>query len=202
MTAHIIPKSLLLASLTLTTACQAQGTLPLQSIAPQSLVQTQSAQAESPPVRLTIKRAEIAVSATELNKQFQSILTLSNEKRLKNAVLTPVPGGKLMSKGRVKAKSYLPEVSFELEGSLQALPGNRIRFSPEKIKVAGIPVKSLMDAIGLELSNIAKFKDSFGRIEQKGNDIDLIVQRFTKDAIIDGQIKHIQTTPQELVVIF
>lgn len=183
-------------------ACGAPA-VGLSPAAPQ-ILQAQQLQAQlegSPPVHLQIKQAEIAVSEAELNKQFKAILELSNEQRLRETLMSTDANG-LKLAGKVKAARYLPEVSFSVQGNLAALPGNVIRFSPQDIRVVGIPVKQLMDVIGLELANIAKFKDRWGRVVQSGNDIDLIIEKFTNDAIIEGQIKQVRPDETGITVFF
>ncbi|MBF2054958.1 MAG: hypothetical protein IGS03_16040 [Candidatus Sericytochromatia bacterium] len=157
---------------------------------------------DSPPVRLQIRQAQIGLSTAELNKQFLSILALSEEERIREPVLRSLPPNQLGLSGRIKAARYLPEVSFSVTGTLQALPGNVIRFSPTDIRVIGIPFKQIMDILGLELANLAKFKDQWGRVVQNGNDIDLIIQKFTSDAIIEGQIRSVQAEAEGLLVVF
>ncbi|MGE3728362.1 MAG: hypothetical protein AB7I41_22625 [Candidatus Sericytochromatia bacterium] len=163
---------------------------------------TAPAAPEAPPIRLKIKQADIEISSAELNKQFQSILALSNEKRLKETVLSTPPGNSLVAKGKLAMPEFLPDIPFQITGSLSVRPGNVIRYEATDIRVVGIPVKGLLDVFGVELSNLAKFKDRFGRIEQQGNAFHLIVEKFTKDAIIEGQMTRISSTGNGLNVIF
>lgn len=156
----------------------------------------------APPVHLRIKQAEIEVSTQELNAQFKFILELSNEKRIREPILSTLAGSSMQLVGKVKPFSYSPEIPFSVKGDLVARPGNVIRFSPTDIRVVGIPFKGLMDILGIELSNLANFKDRWGRVVQSGNDIDLIIEKFTKDAIIEGQIKQVRTAPGGITVVF
>ncbi|HEY9844014.1 MAG TPA: hypothetical protein V6D23_26320 [Candidatus Obscuribacterales bacterium] len=199
-------QSLVLAALTLVSisACGAPNNLP---VGPRALVAAQATAPqpngpEMPPVHLRIKRAEIEVSGQELNAQFKSILELSNEKRLRETVMTPLDGHSLQLVGKVKPFSYSPELPFKVTGDLKALPGNVLRFTPTDIRVVGIPFKGMMDILGIELSNLAKFKDRWGRIVQNGNDIDLVIEKFTNDAIIEGQIKEARTAASGVTVFF
>ncbi len=177
------------------------GVLQSRLAAQQTAVNSLAAP-DSPPLRLHIKRAEIEISTHELNQQLLHILKFSDEKRIRNPLLTTETGNSMQVKGRVKAASLLPEVSFAVTGELQARPGNTVRFHPTDIRVVGIPFKGLMDILGLELASLAKFKDQWGRVVQSGNDIDLIIQKFTSDAIIEGQIQQITTGPEGISVIF
>lgn len=202
-------KSLTLTALTALslTACASQ--MPLNAARPTTLVSSANAVGQNNPagpaalpVHLRIKQAEIEVSTAELNKQFKSILALSNEQRLRETVMTALPGHALQLAGKVKPASFVPEIPFKVTGDLVARPGNVLRFTPTDIRVVGIPFKGLMDLIGLEMANIAKFKDRWGRVVQSGNDIDLVIEKFTQDAVIEGQIKEVRTAASGVTVIF
>lgn len=200
-------RHLLVLSLLALNACAAPSALPpvqvSRPISAQSQIAPQASGPDSLPVHLRIQRAEIEVASAELNRQFKHILSLSNEQRLREPVLRSLDANQgLELVGRVKAASWLPEVSFRVSGNLGARPGNVIRFSPTDIRVVGLPVKSLLDLIGVELSNIAKFKDRWGRVVQSGNDIDLIIEKFTQDAVIEGQIREVRTSASGVMVVF
>ncbi|MGV3525282.1 MAG: hypothetical protein ACO1RX_13710 [Candidatus Sericytochromatia bacterium] len=201
-------RHLLVLSLLALSACAAPSALPPTQvsrplISAQSQMAPQASGPDSLPVHLRIQRAEIEVSSTELNRQFKHILSLSNEQRLREPVLRSLDANQgLELVGRVKAANWLPEVSFRVSGTLGARPGNVLRFSPTDIRVVGLPVKSLLDLIGVELSNIAKFKDRWGRVVQSGNDIDLIIEKFTQDAVIEGQIREVRTSASGVMVVF
>lgn len=197
--------SLLLSSLLgLSVSCSSVSPTAIQSPAGVRALAAQTAPTapETPPIRLKIKQADIEISAVELNKQFQSILAISNEKRLKETVLSTPPGNTLVAKGKLVMPEFLPDIPFQMTGALSVRPGNVIRYEATDIRVVGIPVKGLLDIFGVELSNLAKFKDRFGRIEQQGNAFNLIVEKFTKDAIIEGQMTRISSTGNGLNVIF
>ncbi|PIQ26925.1 hypothetical protein COW36_16975 [bacterium (Candidatus Blackallbacteria) CG17_big_fil_post_rev_8_21_14_2_50_48_46] len=201
MRASFFSQSLLVLSLLSFTACGSLPNLPSPAQLNAQSIQATS-QPQSPPIHLRIKQAEIEISSQELNQQFQSILALSNEKRLKDTVLQTLPGGVLQAKGKLDASQYLPNIPFQMTGSLSVRPGNIIRYEATDIRVVGVPVKGLLDIFGLELANLAKFKDRFGRIEQKGNAFHLIVEKFTKDAVIEGQMRQVNTSANAISVIF
>lgn len=199
-----IKSYLLLASVVVSlNACAAPVAPVINPVAAASVsVQNASAAPKAPPVHLRIKQAEIEVSTQELNLQFKGILELSNEQRLRQPVLTTLDGHSLQLVGKVKPASFSPEIPFRVTGDLIARPGNVLRFSPTDIRVVGIPFKGLMDILGIELSNLAKFKDRWGRVVQSGNDIDLVIEKFTTDAVIEGQIKQVRTAVSGVTVIF
>lgn len=201
-----VPKKLTLLLLTalinLSSSCSTQSP-PNFSLTPASLrSQANTPAPQSPPIHLRIKQAEFEISSAELNRQFQSILALSNEKRLKETTITPLPQAQLQTRGKLDTSQYLPDIPFQISGSLSVRPGNVIRFEANDIRVVGIPVKGLLDIFGVELANIAKFKDRFGRIEQQGNAFHLITEKFTQDAVIEGEIKKITASPAGIQVFF
>ncbi|GIW21081.1 MAG: hypothetical protein KatS3mg068_0088 [Candidatus Sericytochromatia bacterium] len=199
--------------LVITTSCAVPNDLnnPSQKfLEPPALVQTQNnskQDATLPKLKLKINQADIDVTEDDLNAQLKAILDLSNEKRIKDTKMTIKPGNKIEANGIIEQKVPLTsdktiKVPFWIEGNLSVLPKNTIKFEVSKVKIASIPVKTLMDVLGLELSNFTKFKDKYGRIELLGNNFLLIIDKFTDDAIIDGQIKKVETREKFLKVIF
>lgn len=160
----------------------------------------------APKLRIRIKQAQIDVAEEDLNAQVNAILSVSEEKRIADVKLSVVANNTIKSEGyflqKVPLTSKPLRVPFSVEGNLKIQPKNVIEFEVSKIKVAGISVKSFMDVLGIELANVTKFKDSIGRIELKGNSFLFIVEKFSNDAIIDGQIKAIQTTEKTVTVVF
>ena len=199
--------SSVLLTLILTSGCASPATniLPVEQISSINSVSKDNSPV-SPKIRLKIKKAEIEISEQDLNTQVTSILSLSDEKRLKDVKVTVMPDSNLKAEGTLLQKVPLSsnplKLPFTIEGKLSAQAKNVIKYEVTKVKVAGLSVKFMMDLIEVELANIAKFKDSIGRIEMSGNNILLIVEKFTSDAIIDGQIKSIQSGDKSITVIF
>jgi hypothetical protein len=182
------------------------STVPVQSIN-QTVSATSNDDAPiGPKIRIRIKKAEMEVTEQDLNVQFKSILELSNEKRIQDAKLTVMPNNRLKAEGIIVQKVPLItnplRLPFVVEGPLSVGGKNVIKFEAEKVKIANIPVKAFLDVLGLELANFTKFKDSHGRIELSGNSFLLIIEKFTDDAIIDGQIKSVQSGDKAITVIF
>lgn len=169
-------------------------------------IQNNKQEASLPKIKLKINQADIDISEDDLNKQLEAILSLSDEKRIKDIKMSIKSGNKIEANGIIEQKIPLTnktmKIPFWIEGSLSTLPKNTIKFEIIKVKIAGIPVKTLMDVLGLELSNLTKFKDKYGRIELSNNSFLLIIDKFTEDAIIDGQIKRVETKDKLLKVIF
>ncbi|MFN8576977.1 MAG: hypothetical protein U0354_08970 [Candidatus Sericytochromatia bacterium] len=206
-TKKIILSSLSFILISSSFGCATQGTI--NPTAP-DLVKSQAVIKEigpvAPKLRIRIKQAQIDVAETDLNNQINAILSISEEKRIADLKLSVVGNNVIKSDGyflqKVPLSSKPLRIPFSVEGNLKLQPKNIIEFEISKVKVAGIPVKSLMDVLGIELANITKFKDSIGRIELKGNSFLFIVEKFSNEAIIDGQIKSIQTSDKTVTINF
>lgn len=204
----LISTSVALGIISISTGCSTSQNLTAvpQQVVSQSVQVSAPTAPVAPKIHLNIKKAEIEVTEEDLNIQFKSIMELSDEKRIQDAKLTILPNSVIKGDGIILQKVPLVsnplKIPFSVEGSLSVLPKNVIKFEPTKIKVAGISVKSFMDVLGIELANITKFKDHFGRIELSGNSFLLIVEKFTDDAIIVGQIKDVKSSEKALTIIF
>ncbi|MFN8673341.1 MAG: hypothetical protein U0457_14815 [Candidatus Sericytochromatia bacterium] len=189
-------------------SCTAPNNLPNPVVSENTTISSKEnlSSPSLPKVTLKIKKAEIDVSEADLNKQFKSILELSDEKRIQETNITVLPNNIIKTTGKIVQKLPLVtdtvKIPFTIEGKLSVQPKNIIKFEPTSIKIIGIPVKSLMDVLGVELANFAKFKDTYGRIELSGNNILMIVEKFSNDAIIDGSLKNIQTSDKTITIIF
>ncbi len=204
---RIVLSSLSTLLITSSYSCAMQGNI--SPTAP-DLIKTQANIVEvglvAPKLRIKIKQAQIDVAEQDLNAQVKAILDISEEKRIQDVKLSVVANNVVRSEGvflqKVPLTSKTLRIPFTVEGTLKTQPKNIIEFEVSKIKVAGISVKFLMDVLGLELANMTKFKDSIGRIELKGNSFLFIVEKFSNDAIIEGQIKSIQTSEKTITVNF
>lgn len=164
------------------------------------------AKAEAPTIpklHLKINKAEIEVPEQDLDLQLKTILAASEDKKIQEAKLSVLPNGKMKIEGKlVFFDGKAIKLPFVIEGTLSAQPKNVIKFEPTTITLSGVPVKKLMDILGVELANIIKFKDSIGRIELSGNSFLMIIEKFSDQAIIEGQIKAVSTGNKSLIVTF
>lgn len=160
----------------------------------------------SPKLRIKLKQTEIEIDEQDLNGQINAIFDSSENKKIKDIKLAIISDNKINSEGYYLQKMPLTSkplsIPFSTEGNIKIQPNNIIELEVSKIKVAGIPVKSLMDTLGIELSGITDFKDNVGRVELKGNNFLFILEKFTNQSLINGQIKSIQTSDKKVKISF
>lgn len=103
---------------------------------------------------IAIDSAEIRMSPSQLESLMNDWLLRSPKAQLKNLRIS-IEGDKLRIRGTMKKGIHF---GFDSLADPGITSDNRIRFSIRKIKAVGIPVKGLMDSLGLEMDNLVSQK--------------------------------------------
>jgi hypothetical protein len=106
--------------------------------------------------------------------------------------------GKLRQKGTLHKGVDVP---FEMDGELSALPDGRLRVHPTAIKVAGIPAKRLLDALGLELVKVIQVRADRG-VAIAGDDLLLDPNRLLPPPTISGKVGAARLEGDRIVLDF
>lgn len=107
---------------------------------------------------IAIDSAQITMSPAQISALMNDWLLRSPKAQLKN-VRVSIEGAQLRIRGTMKK-------GIHLEFNALADPGitadNRIRFAVRSVKAIGIPVKGLMDALGLDMDSLVSQKGLHG----------------------------------------
>ncbi len=106
--------------------------------------------------------------------------------------------GRISMKGKMKQVIWVP---FEMEGTLQPAQEGTLVMIPDAIRVAGIPVKGLMDAIGLQTSKLLKIAAERG-VQLQGNNILLDCTKLFPPPQIQGRIAAVDIQDNRLTLMF
>lgn len=146
--------------------------------------------------QIAVGTAQIALSMQDLTHALQEHAFNAPDAPLKQVVVTAVKDhlkieGKLHSKG---------DVPFQTEGSLSTTPEGEIRVHAEKIKAAHLPVKGLMDLVGVKISDVLSTRKVPGiRVEKD----DLLI---TPDVLppprIQGKITAARVQGNQILLTF
>lgn len=98
--------------------------------------------------------AEMRMSTAQLSSLMNSWLLASPKAQLKN-VRIAVEGDRLLIRGTMKKGLHVP---FSSTATVGISNDNRIRIAVEKVKAADVPVKGLMDAMGMNLDDLISQK--------------------------------------------
>ena len=107
-------------------------------------------------------------------------------------------GDTLQIKGKLHSKG---DISFESEGSIAATSEGKIRVHLEKVKAAHLPLKGIMDLLGLEVSDLIKTNKVPG-IRAEGNDLILDPQQILPPPQIQGQVTDVRIKGNRIVQTF
>jgi hypothetical protein len=106
--------------------------------------------------------------------------------------------GKLKMSGTLRKGIPLP---FEMEGALRPNGKGQIVLTPESVKSAGIPVKGLMNIIGLEVANLMNSRPN-GGMKIDGNDIVIYPDKLLPAPAVIGFVSGVRVEPGKVIMVF
>jgi hypothetical protein len=146
--------------------------------------------------QMAVDAAQIALGTQDLTHALQQHAFSAPDSPLKQVVVTAVKDhlkieGKLHSKG---------DVLFQTEGTLSTTPAGEIRLHAEKIKAAHLPVKGLMDLLGVKISDVLSTRKVRG-IRVEGDDL-LITPDVLPAPRIQGKITAARVAGDRILLTF
>jgi len=128
--------------------------------------------------------------------------------RLMNQYVFAYPGAPLrnirisISGDQVKQEGTLRKgIPFQVEGSISATPDGLVRLHCVRIKSAHLPVKGLMDLLGVKLAGVVNLNDARG-VRVAGDDIFLSPNGMIPPPRIEGKVSAARIENGELVLVF
>jgi len=107
-------------------------------------------------------------------------------------------GNVLTVKGKLHSKG---DLAFESEGSLSATDTGEIRIHTQKIKAAHLPVKAMMDLLGVKIANLISTEKVRG-MRVDGDDLLIDVQQILPPPRIEGRVTSVRIEGPQLVQVF
>lgn len=107
--------------------------------------------------------------------------------------------GKLKMSGTLR-KGILP-LPFEMEGALRPNGQGQVVLTPDSVKSAGIPVKGLMNLIGLEVASLMNARPN-GGLKIDGNDLIIHPDRLLPAPAISGFVAGVRVEPGKVIMVF
>jgi len=109
-----------------------------------------------------------------------------------------------IDKDRLKIKGKLPskaDLGFEAEGHLRATDQGKIRLHVEKIHALHLPVKGLMDLIGVDLADLIK-KGKVAGVQAEKDDLILDPSQILPPPRIEGRVTSVQLESGNIATLF
>jgi len=146
---------------------------------------------------LEISSASITMSTGSIANVLNQYVFAASDAPLKGLSIT-AEGNSIKVKGKLHSKG---DISFETVGTLSATPEGQIRIHAEKVKAAHLPVKGLMDLLGLEIADLINTKKIRG-VRSEENDLILDPQQILPPPHIEGRITAIRIRGNQIVQVF
>jgi hypothetical protein len=104
-------------------------------------------------------------------------------------------GGLLHVTGRLHSRGDIP---FSMDGALSTTPDGNIRIHAQKISAAHIPIRGLLDLIGLKVSDLLD-ATRLAALHAEGDDLILDVEKILPPPQIRGRIARVQVEGDQIV---
>jgi hypothetical protein len=146
---------------------------------------------------LAINFAELTMSTESLAKVLNQYVFAAPDAPIKD-IAVAAEGNTLKVKGKLHSKG---DISFETVGALSTTPEGQIRIHAEKVKAAHLPVKGLMDLLGLKIADLINTKKVRG-VRSEENDLILDPQQILPPPHIEGRVTAVRIQGNQIVQVF
>jgi hypothetical protein len=145
---------------------------------------------------LRIATAEIAMTPESLANVLNSYVFAAHDAPLKG-ISVSIANGRVKVKGKLHNKGDIP---FETEGELTA-QGGKIRLHTEKVKALHLPVKGVMELLGIQVSDLIKSGKVQG-VEAEKDDLILDPSKLLPPPHIAGEVTAVRLEGNNIVQVF
>lgn len=145
---------------------------------------------------LQISAAEIAMSPDALGNVLNSYVFAAHDAPLKSLSIR-IDNDRLKIKGKLHSKGDVP---FETEGHLSSTPDGMIRLHTEKMKALHLPVKGMMDLLGVKISDLINTGKVHGVTVDK-DDLILDPSAILPPPHISAHVTAVRLEPNNIVQI-
>ena len=146
---------------------------------------------------LRLNYAEISISCNALAQVLNENVFASSDSPIKNLSIES-KNNQLIMKGKLPQKA---DVVFETAGTLSADPDGQIRVHSDHVKAAHLPVKGLMDLLGIDIAGLIDTKKIHGITVEK-DDIILDPEQIFPAPHIKGKVAAVHVSGNDIVLTF
>ncbi len=141
--------------------------------------------------------ALVHMSTAQLSSLMNTYILVSPKAQIKNVRIS-AEGNHLVIRGTMKKGLHIP---FEATAEPSITQDNRIRFDIKQVKSAKIPVKGLMDALGLSMSDLISQKGLTGLSVDKDSFL-IDPQTALPSPQLRAKLSNVQISGQSIVLSF
>ena len=141
--------------------------------------------------------AEISISSNALARVLNENVFSASEAPIKNLSIES-KGNQLIVKGKFHLKGDVP---FETSGTLSASADGKIRLHAEHVKALHLPLKGVLDLLGLDLARLINTNKVRGVTVEK-DDLILDPEQILPPPYIRGKVTSVRVQGNEIVQVF
>jgi len=146
---------------------------------------------------LHIDAANMSLTTQAMASILNDYVFAAHDAPLKDISITAT-GNSLKITGKLHSKGDIP---FEEEGVLSLTAEGEIRIHSDKVKAAHLPVKGLMDLLGVDISDLVSTNKIHG-VRAEKDDLLLNLEQILPLPRIEGRLTAIQVKGQQIVEYF
>jgi hypothetical protein len=146
---------------------------------------------------LNVASAETAISCKSLAQVLNENVFSAHDAPIKDVSIEN-KNNQLIIKGNLHQKGDVP---FETAGTISADPDGQIRLHADRVKAAHLPVKGLLDLLGIDLARLINTKKIHGITAEK-DDLILDPEQILPPPRIRGKVTAVRIQGDEVVQIF
>jgi hypothetical protein len=147
---------------------------------------------------LQVASAEIAMSLPSMANVLNHYVFKKSDAPLKDLTLRAAKHGGLVVKGKLHRKGDIP---FEGEGQLTTTPDGKILLHLDKMKALHLPVKGLMDLLGVEVSDLVNTGKVTG-VRAEKDDLILDPETLLPPPHISGRVTSMRVEGDNMIQVF
>ena len=146
---------------------------------------------------IRIRAAEIAITADSMSRVLNEHVFARADAPIKDVSVT-TDNQRLKIKGKLHSKG---DIGFETESTVSATPEGKVRIHATKVKAAHLPVKGLMDLLGVELADLVNTNKVRG-VRSEGNDLILDPEQVLPPPAIRGRVTAVRIEGDNIIQVF
>jgi hypothetical protein len=146
---------------------------------------------------LNVASAEISMSCESLAQVLNENVFSSRDAPIKGVSIES-KNNQLIIKGKLHQKGDVP---FETTGTISADPDGQIRLHADHVKAAHVPVKGVLDLLGIDLARLINTKKVHGLTAEK-DDLILDPEQILPPPRIQGKVTAVRVQGNEIIQTF
>lgn len=144
---------------------------------------------------LRLRSADLGMDTASLTNLLAKQAFGSGASPIRDVRVT-IEDGALRVKGTLKKGLSVP---FSMTASVSAAADGSMRLHATKLKAVGVPVKGLLDLLGLEVADLMKMPSNLG-IRADGDDLLIDTAAILPPPHTEGRLKHVAVVGQRLTM--